>query len=69
MLTVHNGTITNHKPDAVLVQSIADNPCMMIRVTVMQREISVNLDLRRMTPDGLKVLITRAAAELDRRST
>lgn len=69
MLTISadTGEIINRKPDQGLISRIAANPTIMVRVQVAQRTISTTLDLREMSPDMLKVLITKAAAELNRR--
>jgi hypothetical protein len=69
MLTIaqDTGAIIDRKPPMSLIKAIAANPTILVRVNVAQRVISTTLDLREMSPDMLRVLITKAAAELNRR--
>jgi hypothetical protein len=71
LITRNNGEIANVKPTASMLTVVANNPCMLIRVSKVvngQRiERTANLDLRTMTDDQLRVLLCKAAGELNRR--
>lgn len=71
MLKIENNQIVRYVPLVAEINRLTDSPCMMVRVMVTtQRECNyhtVNLDLRKLSPDQLAVLIGKAKREFDRR--
>lgn len=70
LFNLPNGQLVNVKHDPAMTKRVAANPVMMIRSLSLAtgKPVMVNLDLRELSSDCLKTMLTRIAAELNRRN-